>query len=289
VSFRPLLAVGTAACLAAVSCTSEDGDTAERIRLDGEKIHRSQREQLLRMRVARLSVPADELAELRNRIESQRACIATLEERRAGLNHEATGLEHRKTALRNECLRQVRDRLAGRKFSELTLPDGRSYKQVAVIAATDAGLHIRHASGTARLTINDLGVERGEAFGIDATSSQATLIEEASHQREYERWVGKELASQAGAVRNPTRLVKRGSAPPSPRSVAPNLGSAPPSNPLREKPRYFGGVRSAPRYRTYYQVYTLYPTAPFFSYSPYTAPVSPGRESSTVFPRNFVP
>jgi len=186
-----------------------------------------------------------------------------MRERKRELEREVTALRDQKDALRYAALRTARERAVGKQLPELTLANGRTFKQITVTGASEAGIQIRHATGTARLDVNDLGPARSELYGLDPELQANALAREEIERQAYDRWVEQELATQAIAS-EPAKPV-RGRAtvksePPEISTPASSTANAR-SSPLHEKPRYFGGVRSGPRYVYYYY------------YHPYSTPV----------------
>jgi hypothetical protein len=226
----------------------------EFIRLEGERLSRAQREELLRMRYERLAGPYEETVSLSHALESERAVEATLRERKQELEQAVTSLNDQKENLYRSALRAAQERAIGTQMPELTVTDGRTFKQVTVTGASEAGIQIRHSTGTARLNVNDLGPERSERYGLDPEHQANALAREAAERQAYERWVDQTLSLQAKA---PSAIKPTPKTPPATKQppvmlAAPATRKA--SSPLQEKPRYFGSVRSRPRY-VYYSYY----------------------------------
>jgi hypothetical protein len=252
-----------ALCLALTACqrpSNRAANNPEFIQLEGERLSRAQREELLRMRYDRLAGPHEEAAAISNQLESQRASVATLSERKRELEREVNALRDQKDNLRRAALRAARERAIGKQLPELTLANGRTFKQVTVTGGSEAGIQIRHATGTSRLDVNDLGPARSELYGLDPELQANAIAREETERLAYERWIERELSTQTVAPEPPKKVRKRPSlkdetpaftSSPSTASYA----STPASNPLHEKPRYFGGVRSRPRSVYYYYYY----------------------------------
>jgi len=242
--------------LSLTACQRDSDPTANKpefIQLEGERLSRVQREELLRMRYDRLAGPYEEAVAIFNQLESQRASVTTLSERKEKLEREVASLRDQKDNLRRAALRTARERAIGKQLPELTLANGRTLKQVTVTGGSEAGIQVRHATGTARLDVNDLGPVRSELYGLDPELQASAVAREENERLAYERWVERELSTQA-AANEPVKPVRERATP---KSESPELSTAysmsgARSNPLHEKPRYFGGVRSRPRYVYYY-------------------------------------
>jgi hypothetical protein len=137
---------------------------------------------------------------------------------------------------------------------------------VTITGASEAGIQVRHATGTARLDVKDLGPVRSELFGLDPELLADAVAREESQRLAYERWVDRELSAQTKASANTKPLRKRATSKNElpPISAVSSATGTTRSTPLREKPRYFGGVRSRPRY-VYHYYYYRPATSPVFT------------------------
>jgi len=266
--------------LALTSCQRGSDPTAgkpEFIQLESDRLSLVQRAELLSMRYERLASPYEEAVTLSTRLESQRATLRTLRERKRELESDVLALGERKDALRHEALRVARERAVGKQLPELTLADGRTFRQATITGASEAGIQIRHATGTARLDVNDLGPARGELYGLDPELHAKAMAREETERLAYEQWIDRELSKQAAANTPAKPVREQAVAKSDPVSVSTNASATPfssgnaRSSALREKPRYFGGVKSRPRYVYYYY------------YRPYGAPVFTPRDTSASF------
>lgn len=247
--------------------SAQTANTPELIQLEGEWLSRAQRAELLRVRYERIASPHEEAATISNQLESQRAAATTLRERKQELEREVASLQDQKDDLRRSALRAARERAIGKQLPELTLANGRTFKQVTVTGASEAGIQIRHATGTARLDVNDLGPARSEFYGLDPELHANAIAREETERQAYDRWVQRQLSAQAAANKSAKPVRERKTTERSVVRSAPStvLGTTSTSNtntsPLHEKPRYFGGVRSGPRYASYsYYYYQPCPT-----------------------------
>jgi hypothetical protein len=273
-----------ALCLSLTACqrpSNQAKNNPEFIQLEGERLSRAQREELLRMRYDRLAGPHEEAAAIFNQLESQRASVTTLSERKEELEREVTALRDQKDNLRRTALRAARERAVGKQLPELTLANGRTLKQVTVTGGSEAGIQVRHATGTARLDVNDLGPVRSELYGLDPELQANAVAREETERQAYERWIERELSTQAVA-NEPAKPVRERRTPKSDLlEVSASSTSATAStanarsNPLHEKPRYFGGVRSRPRYVYYYY---------YRPYSPSPRVITPENSASILYP-----
>jgi len=281
---RPAFYLPATLFLTLTACERNPDPTAgkpEFIQLEGERTSRAQREELLRVRYERLAGPYEEAAAISNQLDSQRAAVATLRDRKRELEREVTALRDQKDDLRHAALRAARERAVGQQLPELTLANGRTFKQVTVTGATEAGIQIRHATGTARLDVNDLGPVRSEFYGLDPELQANAVAREETARQAYEQWVERELSTQAVAS-EPAKPVRRHATPKSeplaatPASASSAINSS--SSPLHEKPRYFGGVRSRTRY-VYYYYYQ-----PYIDPAPVITPEDLKKRASILYP-----
>jgi hypothetical protein len=255
---RRALPLPIALSLALTACQRpSDPSTSnpEFIRLEGERLSQAQREELLRMRYERLAGPYEETVSLSHELESERAVATTLRERKQELEQAVTTLNDQKENLYRSALRAAQERAIGTQMPELKVTDGRTFKQVTVTGASEAGIQIRHSTGTARLSVNDLGPERSERYGLDPEHQADALAREAAERQAYERWVDQTLSLQAKAppAAKPTpRAASATKEFPPMTLAAPITRKA--SSASQAKGRYFGGLRSRSRY-VYYSYY----------------------------------
>jgi hypothetical protein len=280
---------------AAASSCRRDGTQAaadpEWIRLEGDRIERQHRLEVLRIQLARLDASQEADAVSLTELESQRASLATLASRQLELRDEIAGLEEKKEAQRRDFLRAARERSVGRQFPELALASGRRYQQAVVTGVTDAGIQIRHATGSARIGGHDLSADQCEEFSA----------REKADALAYERWIDQQLAAKAAdESKNAARSAIPAVAPLRSREntaafaayQAPDPQAE--TSPLRQRPRYFGGVqfRYEPRRRSrtvyYYNVCPVYQPAiwqpsvvPAVERTPVTPPALPTSSDPT--------
>lgn len=252
--------------LTAAACQRKGDATAcdpEWIRMEGDRIERQHKLQLLQLRAARIE--NDHLANtsIGTEIESGRACLATLRQTRDELRQDIAGLERRNEALRQQGLRAARASAAGRRLAELKLASGRVFRDVTIVRVSEIGLEIRHASGVARIGDGELSLAQREEFGIDSELAATAAARELAEVRSYEAHLDRQLAAKAALERKATR-------PEPPREDA--LAAAPARvastanavSPLHEAPRYFGGARPG-----YYRPRTRYYDVPVYRTTTY--------------------
>lgn len=79
-----------------------------------------------------------------------------------------------KEAYRNK----VRTEAVGRKLGDMSLKNGREYKNATIVEVTDVGLEIRHDAGTARIQAPDLDAAMQDLFQWDHAERAKRLSEE---------------------------------------------------------------------------------------------------------------
>jgi len=260
--FYLLLAVS----LTAAACQRKGDAIAsdpEWIRMEGDRIERQHRLQLLQLRAARIENGHLSNTSIGTELESGRACLATLRQTRDELRQDIAGLEQRNEALRQQGLRAARASAAGRRLPELKLASGRVFRDVTIVRVSEIGLEIRHASGVARIGDGELSLAQREEFGIDPELAATAAAREQADARSYEAHIDRQLAAKAALERKATRP-----APPREDALAAAAARVAsteiPVSPLHETPRYFGGVRSSYyRTRTVYYDYPVYRTTTY--------------------------
>lgn len=155
----------------------------------------------------RLSIARMKLNRLESRSHEQEAANALLNDlttrqirlldRQIALEREIKTTEDAMLSMKARHLELSRELAVGMEFSPLRTISGRSYDQAKIIRVTDAGIQIRHATGTARLLFQDLSDAQRHQFGLDEGLAIAALKTEASLLRTYEAQIGKQLAEQS--------------------------------------------------------------------------------------------
>lgn len=92
-------------------------------------------------------------------------------------------------------IRDQRRRAIGRSFAELTSVSGRIYRDVTITSIDDAGVAVRHAYGTARLTFRDLDSAQQSFFGLDAGLAVVAAEKESRDLAAYDRWIDGQMVA----------------------------------------------------------------------------------------------
>lgn len=155
-----------------------------------ERIELSHRVELMHFRYDQLGVGDFEKFEaLQQANVATAARLKSLRERQGALAEEVRALEDGWSDFRKNVLREQRQNALGAKYATLTSASGRSYKDVAVAAIDDAGVSIRHASGSARLRFEDLSAEQRALFGLEPDLATAAIARETESAQGYYEWL----------------------------------------------------------------------------------------------------
>lgn len=188
-----------AACLAGfflASCERRVA-TADWWHGEQERIELSHRLELQQFRYDRLGRgDAEKYANLLRSNAEAAARVKELRDRQGKLAEEVRGLEEGWKNFRTTVLSERRQDALGAKFATFTVASGRSYEEVCVSSIDDAGVSIRHASGSARLRFADLSVEHQTFFGLEQDLASTALARESENARHYDQWVENGVEAQ---------------------------------------------------------------------------------------------
>lgn len=95
----------------------------------------------------------------------------------------------------------------GMKLDRFETVKGRAYFEVLITAINDGGISIRHASGTARLSPEDLREEQKSYFGIDVETAKAVHRQEQLDKQKYINAVERIESEKKAFVEKARRLV----------------------------------------------------------------------------------
>jgi hypothetical protein len=146
---------------------------------------------------------------LRVLVETNVDSIRDLNHRRVHLGDEVKLLEDELTAFKQSAIREQRDRAIGRTFETMILPSGRTFTQVKVSAIDDAGVTIRHAEGSARVSFSDLATEQQALFGLEMDLAIAAERKELELAVDYERAIDSQLAAMKAQEKLITEAATR--------------------------------------------------------------------------------
>lgn len=286
-SFLKLVMAGAWSLLIHTGCEHE-GDQAGYWETEREGIELAQQ---LKLAEYRLSLAGEDQVEELSKLGET---LRTLEQRRESLERlqislsmEIQQLESLKATAFNRALEHQRASAQGRKFTTLSLADGRTFQNVTVTGIHDSGVSIRHEHGTARVGYVDLKPEQQAFFGLEETSSLAAQAQEEQEALAYDQWIEQTMLAQAetaersvvGAFSGERQAMET-----RPRVLA-QSSSADRLRPLAQPATRFGSGTWTGRWRygssyrsyrpRYYYVYRQ-PAAPL----PYSSPCAPRMSGS---------
>lgn len=153
-----------------------------------------------------------ELADTLGRLDSQ---LERLEEEESGLQEELKTIRDELNGVRAAKRAAV---VAGRReaavgsSAELLETSGGDYRDVTILEVSDIGLHIRHASGVARVGFDELAGELQEKYGYDPELAKQQLEEEQERQRLMTEALDAEVAEAAEAAEKKSSSAKASNA-----------------------------------------------------------------------------
>ncbi|MCU0748386.1 MAG: hypothetical protein MUF13_02460 [Akkermansiaceae bacterium] len=155
---------------------------------------------------------AEELSSLRQ----SKAALSGKQKQLAVTSAELTAdiekLEQDFSSYRDTYRNKVRTESVGRKLGDMTLKNGREYKNATIVEVTDVGLEIRHDAGTARIQAPDLDPAMQDLYQWDHAERAKRLSEEEALRHSIGAAPGQAATAAAPAIkRNPA--VKPGAAP----------------------------------------------------------------------------
>ncbi len=100
-------------------------------------------------------------SEEKGALKERKSVLEIMQER---LRESINQLDNDFTQYRTDYCRQVRQAAIGESMGDITLRNGREYKQVKIKQVTDVGLEIRHADGIARIQAPDLDQKIRDRF-----------------------------------------------------------------------------------------------------------------------------
>ncbi len=167
------------------------------IRLNSDRVDLECRLAIARMRLNRLENQSHGQEAANARLDDLNTCQIRLLDRQIALESEIKTIDDAMLSMKARHLELSRELAVGTKFTTLRTISGRSYDQAKIVRVTDAGIQIRHATGTARLLFQDLSEAQRHEFGLDEGPAIAALRTEASLLRTYEAQIDKQLAEQS--------------------------------------------------------------------------------------------
>jgi hypothetical protein len=248
------------ACLAGIflaSCERRVA-TADWWHGEQERIELSHRLELQQFRYDRLGRgDSEKYSDLLRGNAEVEALVKELRDRQGKLAEEVSGLEVGRKNFRATVLSERRQDALGAKFATFTVTSGRSYEEVCVSSIDDAGVSIRHASGSARLRFSDLTVEQQTLFGLEQDLASTALARESENAREYDQWVQTGVAAQQAKEERRLETARRdeGLARKERADFQASLLAASSQRALAQPARTFS---SRPRYGYYYDSYPHY-------------------------------
>ncbi len=153
-----------------------------------------------------------ELADTLGRLDSQ---LERLEQEESDLQEELRTIRAEvasvRAAKRAAAVASRREAAVGSSVEVLETRGG-DYRDVTILKVSDIGLHIRHASGVARVGFDELSGELQEKYGYDPELAQQQLEEEQERQRVMAEAMDAELAEAAEAEEKKRSATRASSA-----------------------------------------------------------------------------
>lgn len=166
-----------------------------------ECIALAQKLRLFEMR-AQQSGPAErEVEAMMDFAERSSKNIADLRATRNTLHANIHALENEFVALKKEVIAYKRSSATGRKMAVFDTAS-RSYSNITIQSVTEAGVEIKHSSGTARITPMQLNDAQLDEFGLSVETARDALAAEAKFQQDYITNVDRVVAKQQADERS---------------------------------------------------------------------------------------
>lgn len=235
-------------------------------RLEQRKIDLQRQIEISKMHFNCVELAKARSTEIHSHVDNLATRRATLVANRAYLELAVINLEQNLSTIRNNSSQMTARMAAGQKFETLTTPAGKRYENVTVVRISDAGLDIRHSTGSARLGYSDLSPEMRRAFGLDPDRAQIALERESLASAQYERQINRDLIQQA--LSTPKNIVRNTP-----------VQDAATTNPLDEPGRTVASPMTA--YYGYYGNYGYYRNYHTRYYTRYYVPLPVKRHSTT--------
>jgi len=260
---------GTAVLLGALLSVACSKREAETVWWQGEEERIELRQQLTLKEFRLLKLGSDDLPELKELRQANKALahpLASLRQRKLALESEVESMRHERVDFRIAIIRDQRDRATGTKLDKIESHSGRIYRDVTIASIDDAGVTIRHAHGSARLKYGDLDSGQRTFFGLDADLAAAAAEKEAGDLVAYERWIARRMVVIREKEEEQQKIARNEIAAERSRiRLASNTAGASGSRPLAQ-PATSVGTRYYPRYSSsyyprrsrYYPVYQGY-------------------------------
>lgn len=132
------------------------------------------------------SVPTHHEAEATEAIANESSLLLKqLREHHNSLTAEIAKLEASLATVSAQAKQAARRATKGRKMLTLTTKT-RMYEEVTITDVTDAGIQIRHRTGSTRIVCDNLSEEQITQFGLDTSSARKALEQEAKQIAAYE-------------------------------------------------------------------------------------------------------
>lgn len=237
----------------------------------------------------------EELKRLRKSTQTHASLLQSLGQRREALNEDLALLEQGWADFYEAAIRDQRHRAIGKTFKSFYSASGREFRNVSVAAIDDAGVTIRHADGSARLSYEDLDSKLQVFFGLEANLAIAAEEKESRASIAYEHEIDSQMAvlqrqesrnseivrrEETASQRKATQLALQQTATPRVRPLS--QAATPLGNRSWADYRYSSSCRSSrySNYQTYYPTYrniSNYVARSYNRYSPATANYQPAR------------
>lgn len=172
-----------AACMLGLflaSCQKSTKPSAEMEILSNETkiVALSQKIKLLTMRTDKLALAQQEWDAIHEVEKESRLLVTELRNQQTQLVSEIETLQQSIAAAAIDLKNQARLSAKGQSFASLVTKT-RTYEEVTITDVNDAGIEIKHKTGSARIVCENLTSEQIEQFGLDPEASRIALQREA--------------------------------------------------------------------------------------------------------------
>ncbi|OYV05546.1 MAG: hypothetical protein CFE26_11040 [Verrucomicrobiales bacterium VVV1] len=182
------------------SCDKGDNQAASDprwIQLNGDRANLESRVSIAQMKLDRSQKQVRELEAAIAHLDDLTTRQIRLLDRQTALENETTAIDDAMLLMKARHLEMSRKEAIGKQLPSLRTVSGRSYDQAEIVGVTDAGIQIRHATGTARLLFQDLNESQRHQFGLDEGLGIAALRTEARQLRNYHEQIDNQLAEKS--------------------------------------------------------------------------------------------
>lgn len=182
-----------ALALALSNCKDQSTTEIEIMQDQAVCVSLTQHLRLLEMRLAQAGPSVQTVEQVGKSIDAMTQQSDDLRKQRDALASSISQTQKDFDQLKKNTIAQKREYVMGKKFDTFITND-QTYKSVTIKAVSDAGLHLVHATGSARVKPMQLSAEQRHEFGLDIEQANAILSQEAKQQQQYIARSEKEIA-----------------------------------------------------------------------------------------------